>query len=152
MEIAAPGVRVQFVHLQAGGLGWSGMVLFASERCAEAVDAPMSGRDFPSQGSVGTKLLGQIHRLRNRGPGLRRGVIGQIYRRGKTGFLLRVVHFRYRVQLEFVDAGAGGFNHGNTIVQERIVRLGIDHHQAEIPGRGFRDVGRKLRNRAGGNA
>ena len=132
LEIALPGLRIQFVHLQAGGLGRSRMVLLAGQGGTEPVDAPASGRDLPDERPVlvdETEVLDHRHRIFR----IRREEIGEIVGRGKARLVLGVIHLDYAMQDEF-----------------RHLPVSL-HDQAEMPGMGGRNVHRHHRETGGGD-
>ena len=79
-EIAGPGQRVQLVHLQAGRLERSRMVLLAGEGITETVDLPGAFRRIPAEFSLLEMLrhVDDVGRSRERFVGSRRGRRRQI--------------------------------------------------------------------------
>ena len=139
VEIAVPGVRVQFVHFQPGGLRRSGVVLLSRQGSAEAVDAPFAGRRVPGEDAV-LHLIGEVNGLRHSGICCRRGQCQQVSGRGEAGLLLGVVYLVYRVQFPLMDGGAGGDYQRRTVIDQAVVRHRIQHRQPEESGGGFGDV------------
>ena len=139
MEIAVPGICIQFVHLQTCGFRRSGVVLLAREGSTEAIDAPLAGRGLPGKNAI-LHLVSQVDGLLHWGVCAWRGELQQVSRCGKASFLLGVVYLIYRIQFPLMDGGASRYHHLGTIVDQTVVWLGVDHRQAEVLGGGFRDV------------
>ena len=131
-EIVHPGLFIQLVHFQAGGLRRRRMVLLAGKGSAEAIDAPVPGGNLPGHDAVLHKGS-QVDGFEHRSVGSRGGIVREVVRGGKAGLLLRVVHAGDRVQDEFMD-GCSRRSH-TPVTESRVghVRDRIRHTQAEIP-------------------
>ena len=149
-EIGFPGLRIEFVHLKTRRLGRSRMVLLAGQGDAETIDAPSTFRHLPDKESTlvhQTEILDLGHGIGR----VRRQIIGEIVRRGKTRFVLRMIHFDDAVQDEFRNLGPSWDTDRHAEPHKRTVRLRIPDHQPEMPGACRGNVHRQDRQDIGGD-
>ena len=150
-EIGLPGLRIEFVHFQARRLRRGRMILLTGQGNAETVDAPASLRHLPDKEAAlidQTEVLHRRHWIR----GIGRQVIGEIVRRGKTGLILRVVHFYDTMQDKLRNLRSRREADRQTVPDQRTVWFRIPDPKPEMSGaRGgnvhrqdWHDVGRNV--------